>query len=271
MSKKQDKKILDYCKLCGQYKIMTEEHIPPKSAFNNSTVKIYSPEEVIKTLTDSNRKPWDFSGLKYKLKQGGNTFYTLCSKCNSYTGTNYVNYYQQIVKSFIYFLSTLDLTNAKFVTATTDEFQPLPFIKQVLTMFASFTNITQSDEIRNFLLNKDIYKIKFEKYRIYMSLFKEGIPRMKSWNVIGTIKHSYLVSEITSYPFIFVLLGNANKIPKEDCTHFGVEITDFINYSYEQKVKIELSLPLNPCNIDLPCDYRTKEEINKCINLNDTN
>ena len=256
------------CKSCGNYKILTEEHIPPRSAFNDGTIKIYSVDETLKTVTDNERLPWDFEGLKYQLKQGGHRLKTLCSKCNNYFGANYVSEYQNIIKSFAYFLSTLNIKNEKYVHAKTEKFKPLPFIKQVMAMFASLTNISDYPEMRNFLLDKNCNTFKKDKYRVYISIFKKGIKRLSGWSVLYGTKGSFLVSEIVSYPFIFILLGNADEQPPENTEHFGADITSFVDFKYEDETSLEISLPIHECNINLPCDYRTQEEIIQCRNEN---
>ena len=266
--KKKDKLEFGICKICGEYKILTEEHIPPKSAFNNGTMMIYSSEEAIKTITDESRLPWDFNGLKYKLKQGGRTFKTLCGKCNSYCGTNYVDYYQIMVKSFARFLSTLDMSKDKHIEVKVEKFRPLPFLKQIIAMFSSLTDIAKNDNIKEFILDKDNNKFDDKKHRIYMSVFKDGMNRISGWSVLVRRDGNFLVSEIVSYPFIFVLLGDADEhILKEFC-EFGVDITYFAKFKYNEEVKLGISLPIKECNINFPCDYRTKEEIIACRDEN---
>ena len=261
-------KELGFCKVCGNYGILTEEHIPPRSAFNDSAIKLFSVDETLKTITDNDRLPWDFSGLKFKIKQGGNKFKTLCSKCNSYFGTNYVNYYQEIIKSFAYFLSTINCENERYVHAKTENFKPLPFIKQVVAMFASLTNLAEVSDMKNFLLDKDSNTFNKVKYKIYMSVFKSGLKRISGWSVILRKNGHFLVSEIVSYPFIFVLLGNADKHSPENTEFLGTDITNFVDFKFDDEASLEISLPINECNINFPCDYRTQEEIIKCRELN---
>lgn len=267
--RKKDSLTFGCCKACGEYKILTEEHIPPKSAYNNGTLKVYSADESLKTITDNNRDPWDFEGLKFKLKQGGNRFRTLCSSCNSYFGTHYVDYYQKVVKSFAFFLKTIDIEKETNICVTIEKFKPLVFIKEVVAMFASLTNIAKYKEIKTFLLNKNEVSLKNDKLRVYMSVFRGGIKRMSGWCVwVGTKGH-FLVSEIVSYPFIFVLLGNANEHNDENCKHLGTNITNFASFKYEEEVDVKINLPINECNINFPCDYRTKEEIIQCRKNNE--
>ena len=51
------------CRLCGEFKDLTPEHIPPKNAFNKSTITLLPIEEVCKTLASTDdRMPWDIQG-----------------------------------------------------------------------------------------------------------------------------------------------------------------------------------------------------------------
>lgn len=84
MKKKQYGK----CKLCGNFTKLTFEHVPPKSAFNDTPVKIVSGEDAISTLGDD-RLPWDFSDLHGRTQQRGKGGYYLCKSCNSITGAWY--------------------------------------------------------------------------------------------------------------------------------------------------------------------------------------
>lgn len=86
-------KIIGKCALCGRDCELTFEHIPPRKAFNWIPEKTISGEQLICSLTDSNRMPWDFSGLKYQNDQKGMGAYTLCQTCNNNTGTWYGDEY----------------------------------------------------------------------------------------------------------------------------------------------------------------------------------
>ena len=39
------------CKLCGQQKKLTFEHVPPESAFNSISVKEFPPEATVDMMT----------------------------------------------------------------------------------------------------------------------------------------------------------------------------------------------------------------------------
>ena len=88
------------CKICGEYKEMSPEHIPPKHAFNSTKVMILPFEELAKTITGAEgRKPWELQGLKGTTQQGGYKKYCLCHSCNNDTGQWYMRTYTDIAKT----------------------------------------------------------------------------------------------------------------------------------------------------------------------------
>lgn len=86
------------CHICGEYKKLTYEHIPPEAAFNSQRRKMNTVEELMESKK-INRAPWDIEGLKYKQFQQETDFYTLCGECNSFTGTKYGGAYSDLIKA----------------------------------------------------------------------------------------------------------------------------------------------------------------------------
>ena len=98
------------CKLCGQQKKLTFEHVPPESAFNSISVKEFPPEATVGMMTGAGgRKPWDFSGLKGKVNQRGGGGYYLCSDCNSNTGSWYISEYVKLANTFHHIITTNEI------------------------------------------------------------------------------------------------------------------------------------------------------------------
>lgn len=86
------------CHICGEYKKLTYEHIPPEAAFNSQRRKMSTVKELMENKKD-NRAPWDIEGLKYKQFQQGTGFFTLCGECNSFTGAKYGVTYSDFIKA----------------------------------------------------------------------------------------------------------------------------------------------------------------------------
>ena len=59
------KSVEGICKLCGQKKKLTYEHVPPESAFNSVSVKEFPPEATVGMKTGAGgRKPYECFILK---------------------------------------------------------------------------------------------------------------------------------------------------------------------------------------------------------------
>ena len=86
------------CHICGEYKKLTYEHIPPEAAFKSQRRKMSTVKELMENKKD-NRAPWDIEGLKYKQFQQGTGFFTLCGECNSFTGAKYGVTYSDFIIS----------------------------------------------------------------------------------------------------------------------------------------------------------------------------
>ena len=73
------------CRICGQTKPLTKEHIPPQSVGNAQRTVAHSFSDWLSA--ESLALPG--AG---RIQQGGIWGYTLCRDCNSYTGTHYPQY-----------------------------------------------------------------------------------------------------------------------------------------------------------------------------------
>lgn len=67
------KKLKGYCRICNDYKVLENDHIPPKSCFNRDVITIY---EYIGN---------ESIGVKYN----GFQIKSICSECNRLLGNNY--------------------------------------------------------------------------------------------------------------------------------------------------------------------------------------
>ena len=123
-------------KICGQYKNLTFEHVPPKSTFNYRPVKLVNGFE----LLSEDRLPWDTSGLNGKIQQKGKGDYYLCADCNNKTGAWYIPYYQEFVIGIYKALIGIDLSQVGGLEIKTDKLRPLAIIKQILVMFCDINN-----------------------------------------------------------------------------------------------------------------------------------
>jgi hypothetical protein len=86
------------CRLCGQQRSLTREHVPPRTAYNTEAGRMHTLLEWLgRTAEDA--LPGGF------VHQGGNWGYTLCAECNHFTGHQYASEYGRmaggIVNTFV--------------------------------------------------------------------------------------------------------------------------------------------------------------------------
>ena len=131
-------------------------------------------------------------------------------------------------------------------------------------MFCS-TNINLSNKYRNvkdILLNADSNLNDFD-FKISIGMIKN---RLISWtgpmNYFDFNGNSRVLSEIITFPFVYIFEYNKNNK-----TEKLIDITDFLKYNYQEKIMLDMVLPIvernNPA---FPGDYRTKSEIKFDIN-----
>lgn len=245
------------CRLCGEIKKLSFEHIPPRSSFNKNTVYHISS---IKDSLESG----DFLNPKIKgtTKQGGTGNNSLCIDCNNFLGRTYVDSYNGWVHVGI---DRLKVYNDSPISFIIQDFEPLKVLKQIFSMFISMDDEDCYDrhkDLCDYVRDPNSNKLP-EEYRILTYLNNVGntfyIPPMS----YGNFKTGLLVfcTELTFSPFGYVFtIGNNNTIDKL------IDITSFNRYKFEDKVSIEFyNLHKLPKHLPVPLDYRTEQEINNSL------
>lgn len=259
------------CHICQKETELTYEHIPPYKAFNWESAKSIEGDEIMKLITDDSRMPWDMEGLKYKSKQRGMGMYSLCNNCNNitgaYYGTEYIKFAYTIDKLFPEIIEKCKKNHTNITGIEIKGMKPLLFAKQVLSMFCSTCpNITKQDEhIKDLLLNKDVTGLDPKKYKLSMFLlnqYKIGYSGIQAQYIGGF--GIRVIATIDAYPFGFVLEFD----PKENFANTELDITSFFNEYEDKEYNMNFGLPILERNNIFSCDYRTKEEIKKCVEDN---
>lgn len=244
------------CALCGKEGKLSFEHIPPESAFNDQPAKTVS---FMTALSNKDRLPWDFNGLKYTNHQRGMGDYTLCESCNNNTGSWYGEAYTYIASIAQQMLS-MTIPPDKDSLVIKDAY-PLRFVKQIISMFCSLNPTSNIADLRQFVLDKNATGIDKTKYRLHMFFTRSTISRTVPYIVkvlsSDRILCSMGVSEIVVPPLGFILYFD----PTEDYCFDGVDITGFADCKYDDKAKIAIPLCILDVNHFFPTDYRTKDEI----------
>jgi len=251
------------CALCGKNGTLTYEHIPPRAAFNSHPVKSVSVHDKI---GDIQRLPWETNGIKFANLQKGMGGWTLCSECNSKTGTWYGAEYAEVARVAYCALQeykTFDDSRKNDLLVLTGV-HPLRFIKQVVSMFCSINdpdNI-KFNELREFVLDKDKFGIDTKKYKLCMyftdSHFRKACGEMGILRILpdGSTELVYM-SEISAVPLGFILYTDFS----DTYPYSGLDITNCADHRYDEVCDLKIPFILHEVNTVFPEDYRTKEEI----------
>lgn len=253
------------CALCRKECELTFEHIPPRTAFNSTPVKPVSGDKIMK---DDERMPWEIAGLHYINQQQGMGRYSLCKECNNNTGAWYGNDYNLLSHVMHQVLEEPFSDNVSGLEIR--EVYPLRFIKQVLSMFCSINNFQDErmEALRDFVLNKTAVGLDKTKYKVCMYFTRSHLMKYAPLSVIikmdGSDCESMVVSEITAYPLGFILYFN----PTDSWEYDGVDITYYADCNYDDLADIEVPLCIKEMNDLFPTYYRSREEIEKCVEEN---
>ncbi|GLX68325.1 hypothetical protein [Paenibacillus glycanilyticus] len=251
------KAILGECHICGIEGKLSFEHVPPKSAFNDSKLKRYGFEQIF------NKHPGELPTQGYKLEQKGAGGYTLCEKCNNLTGTWYADDFADWAYEGMRLLTVSD---GNLSLHYPFKIFPLRVIKQIITMFFSVVSAEfrkKNFELEKFVLNKEA-KYLPPSYKIYCSFMKgnwarsSGITGRGGLSLSGEILQPIIMSEIAFPPFVYVMTIDSPP-PDERLT----DITWFSRFEYDEFEIVYPKFTVLPINYYLPGDYRTIEQMEK--------
>lgn len=256
------------CKICGLIKELTKEHIPPKSAMNSGKIKLINPDETVKLLT-GNKPPWEKDDLKYSISQNGLIKNTLCKKCNNFTGRNYVDFYKNFVLSVNDIIQEYKITTGLKVAIEYDKFNHLRVFKQIITMFASLSNITtRYPKTRDFIL--DVYQTEFpsDDIHVYADLYLDGQDGLFGPVVSGTSSGSIVTYQIKMKPLILTMVVDFQK-SRHINYHFGYDLTHFHEYNIDNVKKQVFEFTAMESHTFVPTERRSKKDIGKVWNDKD--
>lgn len=261
------------CHICGMYRELSFEHVPPKAAFNNHRV---AGKHILELI---NKNPDHYSDGKKHISQRGAGAYTLCKKCNNDTGTWYGDAFANFAHQS---LDILKHANGQPLLYYPFRIYPLRVIKQIITMFFSINK----DQFR--FSHPDLVKFVLNKNERYLSpdirilvYFTLG-PHARflggtSMGTLGSVNpdeinrdmlddmlnqysrdypKSLYLSEIAFPPLGYVLSFGLEPLDDE-----LADISFFAKYHYNDWKSIYLKLPVNPVHTWYPGDYRSKKEI----------
>ena len=240
---KKKKTVEDNCALCGEYKVMSFEHVPPKAAFNNEPIFVQGQVH----LTDQSNSLY---GKKMRSNKGFGG-YTLCEACNNQTGAwyarDFVNFAHQGMK-------IIQTTGPQKIIQGHYKIKPLNVIKQILVMFMSADKggyLRSQKGLVEFLMNKESVKMP-DKYGVYMYSTLSAKKRMLGYSIFCDPKRGVQKwSEINFEPFGYFLTEDSQPAHYQMC-----DITSFSKVSYDEELSVQISTAY--LNVESPFigDYR---------------
>jgi hypothetical protein len=239
------------CRLCGEYKKLSFEHIPPKRAFNNKSLLLTTIEHL--------DKQWSPSQPRQGLGK-----HTLCESCNKKTGSWYGNEFVKWTKQGMEWFDHLRAKESIYLQLPF-YICPLNVLKQIMVMalaMSSAAALNYHYDLRKFVLSKE-QRYFPKKYAVHVYFQKGGKPRFES--DIGIMKidggySSYVEAEVALPPFGYCVSTNVGQ-SKSLADYQGLyDITWFSEYRYDEWSPVYLKLPKLETHGPVPLDYRTKAE-----------
>ncbi|WP_374163794.1 hypothetical protein [Arcticibacter sp. MXS-1] len=221
------------CALCGNWKPLTFEHIPPQCALNNKAIFIQKHEH----LNDENSRLF---GKKMRSQRGFGK-QTICASCNNDTGNWYV-------KDFCEFsnqgLEILTLNTQKEYVSGEYTIKPHNVLKQILMMFVaadSGGSVGEIKGVRDYLLNRENSNFPND-LKIFLYSNSSTHKRMLGYMIIGDFDENGPIiskwSEINFRPFGYFLTHES-----EPPNPFMVDITAFSKVPFDKKMIVTLTTP----------------------------
>jgi hypothetical protein len=244
------------CYVCGEYGPLTQEHIPPKRAFNDRNVVL------TRMLAARDEAEREFK----QQHQGGHKQPVLCATCNNDTGawygTDYAHFAQLCAErakpSLVGRRVAVDLAAVR----------PLRIFKQALTIICASSGpgvAGATPRLRDLILNPNLTG-RPGNLRLFCFLVANVAGRATGVTGIGGLtRHFRIAAEFAWWPVGWVLAFNSEGEYPELCdlTHWG-------SYGYDERSSLTFFLPCWPISTSIPLDYRTPDQAHRDYRRNMT-
>lgn len=235
---KSNSSIKGNCAICGKYKKLTFEHVPPQSAFNNKPIYMQHHEHLFD----------EGSYLYGKKKRSSKGFggYTLCEPCNNNTGDWYARDFGDFVHQGMNIIKSIK--EPQYFIAGNYSIKPLNVLKQIVTMFMSadkMGHLRSQNDLVDFILNKEC-QILPERFKIYLYSTLSSFKRMIGYSLVyDPILGVQNWSEINFQPFGYLLAEDSKPAHKD-----MIDISIFSQFKYNEHK--EVVLVTSYLNVDSP-------------------
>lgn len=220
----EPQKNVGQCRLCGEHRKLTFEHIPPRGAYNDQAIRIQGYDQ----LMDEQSIHYG----KYSKAPRGSGKYALCPPCQTQTGDWYARHYIKFAKEVYRNLDTRGLRHHSYVI------QPFRVLKHALTMFAcveSTSGIVSRKDYQRYLLDPKCRQ-RPSGIRVYFYCNVSGISRLNGWSM-QRMENGVIIqcSEVSSFPIGLLLsYDGAKPFPWLE------DITDFSTYGEDEVAEVRI-------------------------------
>lgn len=244
------RKVEGRCRVCGRLDLLTFEHVPPRSAFNDSTVLFSTIEQWTASDRDGRKRG--------TYQQGGAGGHVLCGQCNNDTGRWYASEYVRWAKLVVPALARLP-ANDEPGPLCMSACYPLRLLKQAVVMFLAASTEKFADghpDLRRFVLDRHCQHLP-PRYEFFLTLYRGPMARSGPISVVLRNGSPQALGEIAFAPFAFVITYDSPP-------HRGVgRITHFSHYGYDQRSDVDLPVAIGEGHTPFPEDYRTKVQVER--------
>ncbi len=234
------------CLLCGDKTVLSYEHIPPKSCYNDSCIRTHTFYSMIKQHQSREKFP---RGLGRK---------SLCRDCNTRLGREYVPAFKSWTEQGMDLLikgAGLHPIDCPFTI------KPGSIIRQVASMAVALGDEWMIknrwfDRLKQMVFNPSVSLVPND-FRFFVYLIGDGEPRLAGFATpvkIADIAHPMVQCEVALPPFGYVVIHN-DENTTELARRIGLcDITNFMTYPSSQTTTVFLRLrklrPIGPSPLD---------------------
>lgn len=201
------------CRLCGEIRALSFEHVPPRRAFNDQPVLIQQHKHLF------GDNPYLLG--KSSRSQRGLGEYSLCECCQKNTGDWYARHYVAFAHQLA--CNIVNPSNGSL----TFMINPYRVFKQCLVLFASAERsgyLLRKPEYRKYLLDPHC-TIRPTDVRLYFYCTTSNTGRFNGWSAQASISEPSIIqcAEIAFAP-IGLVMSFSQRVPNPwltDITHFS--------------------------------------------------
>jgi hypothetical protein len=239
-----------FCRLCGRYGKLSFEHIPPKKAFNDH-------QQLLRTMEDH------LSKRSYSRFRKGLGSYSLCERCNNYTGAWYG---QAFVAWTRQGYDWLDKVHGEKMLNLPYYIRPLNVLKQVLVMAMAMStevSLNAHRDVRQFLLSPRQRHLPLD-YRAFVYFGMKGQLRFNSGMALLDTEGKgadFIMAEVALPPFGYYVTRPVGDRPSLAESKGLYDISWFANYGFNEWTQVHLRIPTRETHFPSPLDYRNLQGI----------